>query len=60
MLESRESFGDSARWAERMRYADSMLTALSDREIEQGLQTLRSQPDEIGRVELTLFVFGRP
>jgi SAM-dependent methyltransferase len=55
-----ETYPDSAQWADRMRHADSMLTALSDEEIEAGLDALRSQPSKIGRMELTLFVFGHP
>ena len=42
-----------------MRHADSMLTALSDEEIDAGLDALRSQPSKVARIELTLFVFGR-
>jgi ubiquinone/menaquinone biosynthesis C-methylase UbiE len=60
VLEWSESYADSARWAERMRHADSMLTALTDEEIAQGLERLRSKPTTVGRLELTLFVFTRP
>jgi len=59
VVEWRESFADSARWAERMRDADSLLTALTDEEIAEGLERLRSNPTKIGRLELTLFVFRK-
>jgi hypothetical protein len=60
VLEWTETYADSARWAARMRHADSMLTALTDEEFDAGLDVLRSQPSKVGRMELTLFVFGRP
>lgn len=60
VLEWTETYADSARWAARMRHADSMLTALTDEEIDAGLDALRSQPSRVSRMELTLFVFGRP
>jgi len=59
VLEWTETYADSARWVTRMRHADSLLTALSDDEINSGLHALRSQPSKVGRLELTLFVFGR-
>ena len=57
VLEWSETYGVSARWAEQMRHADSMLTALSDHEVAEGLAALRATPDTVGRLELTLFVF---
>ena len=60
VLEWTESYADSARWVAGMRHADSLLTALSDEEIAAGLDVLRSHPSKVGRMELTLFVFGRP
>ena len=60
VLEWEESYATSAQWAERMRDADSMLTALTDEEMAQGLEALRANADQVGRLELTLFVFGRP
>jgi SAM-dependent methyltransferase len=59
VLEWSETYGESADWAESMRDADSMLTALTDDEIAQGLAVLRSRPDEMGRLELTLLVFEK-
>jgi ubiquinone/menaquinone biosynthesis C-methylase UbiE len=57
VLEGSESYAKSAEWVERMRAADSLLTALSDEEIAEGLSNLRSTPTKMGRVEVTLFVF---
>jgi SAM-dependent methyltransferase len=57
VLEWTESYAESAAWVERMRDADSILTALSNEDIAQGLQNLRSTPAKIGRLELTLLVF---
>jgi ubiquinone/menaquinone biosynthesis C-methylase UbiE len=57
VLEGTESFAKSADWVERMRHADSMLTALSDAEVAEGLNRLRSTPTRMGRLELSLFVF---
>ena len=57
VLEGTESYAKSAEWVERMRDADSLLTALSDEEIAEGVSNLRSTPNKIGRLELTLFVF---
>lgn len=59
VFEWSESFSASAQWVERMRNADSMLTALSDEEIARGLGALRSEPARVGRLELTLVVFTR-
>lgn len=58
VLEWSETYADSARWVEQMRWADSMLTALSDEEVAAGLEALRSKPGKMGRLELTLLVFG--
>ncbi len=57
VLEWTETYANSADWVERMRDADSVLTALSDEEIAEGLRNLRSTPTKLGRLELTLFVF---
>jgi len=57
VLEGTESFAKSADWVERMRHADSMLTALSDEEVAEGVARLRSTPTRMGRLELSLFVF---
>jgi SAM-dependent methyltransferase len=57
VLEWTETYANSADWVERMRDADSVLTALSDEEIAEGLRNLRSTPTRLVRLELTLFVF---
>jgi ubiquinone/menaquinone biosynthesis C-methylase UbiE len=57
VLEGTESFARSADWVERMRDADSMLTALSDEEVAEGVARLRSTPTRMGLLELSLFVF---
>ena len=57
VLEGVESYARSADWVERMRHADSVLTALSDEEIAEGVGTLRASPARMGHLELTLFVF---
>jgi SAM-dependent methyltransferase len=59
VFEWSETFGQSAAWAEAMRDVDSVLTALSDDEVARGLDALRSRPDELGRLEITLAVFTR-
>ena len=57
VLEGTESYAKSADWVERMRDADSLLTALSDDQIAEGVRKLRSTPTRMGRVEVTMFVF---
>jgi hypothetical protein len=57
VLEGMESYAKSADWVERMRDADSMLTALSDDEIAEGVERLRATPTRMCRAETTLFVF---
>jgi SAM-dependent methyltransferase len=60
VLEWSETFATSAQWVERMREADSVLTALDDDEIARGLAALRATPERLGRMEMTLAVFGSP
>ncbi len=59
VLEWKENYAASAQWAAMMRNADSMFTALSDDDMAEGLARLRSTPDVVGRLELTLLVFAR-
>jgi hypothetical protein len=59
VLEWTESCETSPQWVEPMRDADSMLTALTNIEIEQGPATLRADPAREGRMELSLFVFEK-
>lgn len=60
VVEQNETYGDAADWIERMRHADSLLTALTDDEVAEAVARLRSAPATIGRSELTLLVFTRP
>jgi SAM-dependent methyltransferase len=59
VLEGTESYGASARWASRMRHADSMLTALTEAEIAEGLARLRADPAREGRLTMTRLVFEK-
>lgn len=54
-----ESYDKYAVWVAGMQHANAMLTALTDDEIAQGLDNLRSTPMRVGRTELTLLVFAR-
>jgi ubiquinone/menaquinone biosynthesis C-methylase UbiE len=54
------TFAESADWVERMRHADTMLTAFTDDEVAEGVRTLRAQPTRQARNELSLVVFRRP
>ena len=52
------SRGEAASWIERMREADSLLTALTPAEIEAGVAALRASPDELlDPLALTLLTF---
>jgi SAM-dependent methyltransferase len=54
----RHSRGDAASWIERMREADSLLTALAPVEIDAGVAALRTAPDELLEpLALTLLTF---
>jgi SAM-dependent methyltransferase len=57
VLEWTETYAEAADWVERMRDADSLLTALTDDEVAAGVRALRSAPSTISRAELTLVVF---
>jgi ubiquinone/menaquinone biosynthesis C-methylase UbiE len=57
VLEGTETYATSADWVERMRDADSVLTALSDDEIAEGVRRLRAAPTRMCRLEVSLFVF---
>lgn len=59
VVEWTETYDRYAVWVASMKHANSMLTALTDEEIAEGLAALRSTPTKIGRTELTLFVFTR-
>lgn len=52
--------GDVADWVDRMRGADSLLTALESTEIETGIRHLRQDPTaDIGPLKLGLIAFRR-
>ena len=50
---------EAADWVERMRHADSLLTALTDDEVAEGVRRLRAAPDERAALEISLVVLGR-
>jgi ubiquinone/menaquinone biosynthesis C-methylase UbiE len=49
---------ERADWIMRMRDADSILTALTDNEIAEGVRALLARPDEVMPVSLSLVVFS--
>lgn len=53
------TYGEAADWVERMRHADSMLTALTDDEDATGVRRLRATPDEPAVLDLSLVVLDR-
>ncbi len=53
------TFREAADWVERMRHADSMLTALTDDEVATGVRRLRSTPDDPAVLDLSLIVLRR-
>jgi hypothetical protein len=53
------TYGEAADWVERMRHADSMLTALTDDEVATGVGRLRVTPDEPAVLDLSLIVLRR-
>jgi SAM-dependent methyltransferase len=52
------TMADRADFCEQMRHADSILTALTDDEIDAGIDALRSTPDEMEHFALSFLVFG--
>lgn len=59
LVERTSTFAETADWVERMRRADSLLTALTDDEIAEGVRCLRSTPGESNGIGLSLVVFER-
>jgi ubiquinone/menaquinone biosynthesis C-methylase UbiE len=53
------TYGQAADWVERMRHADSLLTALTDDEVAAGVRALRATPEEATGLEISLVVLGR-
>ena len=48
-----------ADWAESMRNADTLMTALNDEEVSEGLRRLRAEPGRVARTEVSLVVFKK-
>jgi ubiquinone/menaquinone biosynthesis C-methylase UbiE len=57
VAEKTGTFAEAADFTERMRDADTILTAMTDEQIEAGVRTLRAEPEREARSELTLLVF---
>ena len=56
--EGTQTYANRAALSESMRHADSILTALSDAELDAGIAALRSQPNEIEHFALSFLVFS--
>jgi len=59
VIERESSFAASADWAESMRNADTLMTALTDEEVSEGLRRLRAERDRVARTEVSLVVFKK-
>lgn len=59
VVERTETAAARARFIERMRHADSILTALSDAEVDAGIAALRQRGDEVRRYGLSCLVYQR-
>jgi len=57
--DAESTYGEAADWVERMRHADSLLTALTDDEVAAGVRTLRAAPGERATLDISLVVLGR-
>ncbi|MET0895940.1 MAG: hypothetical protein ABWY80_08825, partial [Acidimicrobiia bacterium] len=55
--EGSETYAQRANFSERMRHADSILTALSDQEVEAGIAALRAEPNRVVPFALSLLVY---
>ena len=53
------SCGEAADWVERMRHADSLLTALTDDEVAAGVRRLRATSGKRAPLDISLVVLGR-
>jgi SAM-dependent methyltransferase len=60
VAEAAQTYADRAEFCQAMRHADSILTALSDAEVDAGIAALRSRSSEIEHLALSLLVFGPP
>jgi ubiquinone/menaquinone biosynthesis C-methylase UbiE len=52
-----QSYEQRAEFSERMRHADSILTAMTDAEVDAGIRALRSRPHEMEHFALSLLVY---
>jgi ubiquinone/menaquinone biosynthesis C-methylase UbiE len=57
--EGTQTYADRAESSARMRHADSILTAMSDAEVDAGIAALRSRRDEIERFALSCLIYRR-
>lgn len=55
--EGTQTYAQRADFSERMRSADSILTAMTDHEVAEGIAALRSQPDQVEHFALSLLVY---
>jgi ubiquinone/menaquinone biosynthesis C-methylase UbiE len=53
------TYAEAADWVERMRHADSMLTALTDDEVATGVRRMRDTPGATAVLDLSLVVLLR-
>lgn len=56
--EGTQTYDERADFSHRMRHADSILTALSDQEVDAGVASLRARAETIEHFTLSLLVFG--
>jgi len=52
-----QTYGQRADFSERMRHADSILTAMTDAEVDTGIANLRARSDEIEHFALSFLVY---
>ncbi len=55
--EGTQTYGQRADFSERMRHADSILTAMTDAEVDGGIANLRARPEEIEHFALSFLVY---
>lgn len=56
--EGTQTYAQRADFSERMRHADSILTAMTDSEIADGIAALRAQPERAEHFALSLLVYS--
>ena len=57
--EARQSYGARAEFSRMMRRSDSILTALSDAEVDAGIAALQERRDQVEHLSLSCLVYGR-